>query len=1538
MLRTILKELLKGKFMYKIKSIVVSLSLLALLPSVAHADTPTLSNPVQAPATGSTQTTTPNPSGSTPVATPTGSGTSTQPTAQAPGAPNLSNPTTNPAAPTGTDPNATVNPNTNGVPAPNTNTQQPTPPVQTPVTTQPPVVAKAPAGYSGPTLLTVVQNGTSIDLTWKYGKNKLVGTQSIELESSDGSLSGTIYSPKSSLRKLTIKELSLGSKYKVTLLYESKVKLKKKNLTLSKNISLAKLPSKPSLFSLDTSSGKSELSWLYIGTDILYYNIGVSVDGAKEVIYKVSNKNTKFIVDKFSATRSYKFRLWGVNIAGKGLVAETTFANAAPDMPKLTATAVNSVTAKLSWLNTGAPATSYTLNIFSPGNNKDATSVRYDGTILTTTITGLTSNADYKFSLVAQNKSGTTTSILVPISLNFLPGSPRNLKVQPGDKSATLSWQLPVSYGATELKTYQVEYSSDSGSHWTLATYSGTTPNFVLTQLDNGTLYHARVAALNSTGNGPYSSVVSFTPDLTPYTPTKLIAVGGLNNVNLTWENPKGGSPLYTIEYKITNAQAWNTLSTGFSGAAYNVNNLNPATAYSFRITNTAAPVDEKANLAVVNAETAPNSPSNLILTSGISSIQVKWDAPTYNLGATINGYRVEYNYAGNWVTSNELTNQIPYTLAGLSAGYIYQVRVMAVNSFGVLSSASPIVSVAPLPIPGSPTNISLAQIGGLASVGFTPPLNNIDGKYTYRIEHSLDGISWISDADNLTIANASSTKPSNPQFVSAAVSANGGTVSFLPAIRKGTGTFIGYVITPYGQSINVSTTTTGGTSSSSTTLGSVGSCQLSPIIITDAQAAVFGSNPILVSVSNTSTCQFNYAKVKASSTSGYSSEISTQSDPTLDGASQCSSGTIVLPCSVQGLVNGLNYTFRVTTLSSGVLGGNATSSINLIGVPLTPISASASFTSNAINFQWTPPTSDGGSPVIGYKLNYTKDGINWGTYLPGAGICVVDQSVVNYNLINGTSLPTCTLIPNTNNYSIDLTIPAEIALFNPTTGFYTFKLQAVNALGASSMVAVTSNQPIAPQQLTGIVSGTNVNLTWVMPNYSPSVSAFKIFTSADEGATWDVVVGNLTTLSYQITGLTPGITYLVKVISVSSAGGLSQSSIVKAKIASALPGPVLALTAKYGDQSIKLAWQAPSVGSALTSYSVLYKISSNSNYLRIDNISYSSLGYTLGGLSNGQTYDVVVLGVNAAGDGVKTSTTASPGVPASGVLNLLASPNGVQGAVVTWSVPTNLGGAKSLTYRVEFTTDSVQWNTLGVVGGTIAQVNSLNQNLIYTFRVTPIANTLLEGTPVTATMAQAVYGWNLSAVNGSTPDQVDLTWSKPGDANSPINAYLVEYSTNNGVNYVTAAGYGGTNLNYSFTGLLASTRYTFRVTGLATSLSGGTPVAMYNPATITFTTDPASVPGPISGLGVAVIPGGSATISWTAPKITGGSPITSISIALVDNTAGGSWSTIGYVDAGTVTVTVNGLVAGHSYNFRIWANNASGIGSIVTTGAVNAQ
>jgi alpha-tubulin suppressor-like RCC1 family protein len=108
------------------------------------------------------------------------------------------------------------------------------------------------------------------------------------------------------------------------------------------------------------------------------------------------------------------------------------------------------------------------------------------------------------------------------IAVKSPPSPPGNLSATPGNTQVTLTWSVPSSDGGSAITDYIVQYSTDNSTWTTFDDGVSTSTSATVTGLTNGQQYYFRVAAVNSVGQGPYTSSVTATPVNQPPTFTSV--------------------------------------------------------------------------------------------------------------------------------------------------------------------------------------------------------------------------------------------------------------------------------------------------------------------------------------------------------------------------------------------------------------------------------------------------------------------------------------------------------------------------------------------------------------------------------------------------------------------------------------------------------------------------------------------------------------------------------------------------------------------------------------------------------------------------------------------------------------------------------------------------------------------------------------------------------------------------------------------------------------------------------------------------------
>jgi len=279
------------------------------------------------------------------------------------------------------------------------------------------------------------------------------------------------------------------------------------------------------------------------------------------------------------------------------------------------------------------------------------------------------------------------------------------------------------------------------------------------------------------------------------------------------------------------------------------------------------------------------------------------------------------------------------------------------------------------------------------------------------------------------------------------------------------------------------------------------------------------------------------------------------------------------------------------------------------------------------------------------------------------------------------------------------------------------YRVSAINSVGpgAASNVANASTAaaaaPGAPTSLTAVASGrTIINLGWAAPTNTggAAITGYKIEVSTDGGSTFTALVASQTSRTYSHTGLTAGLTRHYRVYAINSVGSSPASNVANASTAAlAAPGAPTSLTATASGQTIiNLSWSAPTNtgGAAITGYRLEISTDAGTNWTSlVADTRSTGTTYSHTGLSAGTTRYYRVSAINSVGPGaasnVANATTAAttPGAPTS----LTAAASGQTIINLSWTAPTNTGGAAITGYKVEVSPNGTNNSWTGLVADT---------------------------------------------------------------------------------------------------------------------------------------------------------------------------------------------------------------------------------------------
>ena len=381
-----------------------------------------------------------------------------------------------------------------------------------------------------------------------------------------------------------------------------------------------------------------------------------------------------------------------------------------------------------------------------------------------------------------------------------------------------------------------------------------------------------------------------------------------------------------------------------------------------------------------------------------------------------------------------------------------------------------------------------------------------------------------------------------------------------------------------------------------------------------------------------------------------------------------------------------------------------------------------------------------------------------------------------------------------------------------------------------------------------------------------------------------------------------------------SDAAGRADTDVVVIRLAPVPPGAPTMVTAQAGDTTAAVSWAEPvdKGGGDITGYTATSDPGSFTCTVT------GAISCTVNGLTNGTAYTFTVVATNAYGASEASAPSAAvtpgtlPGAPTA-----VMAQHGEDSAVVSWTAPTDNGGADISAYTV---TASPGGETCPTTGALTCTFSSLTTGTAYTFTVTA---TNSEGRTSEASAASAsltVQGQPqppaaVTAQGGE--DSAVVSWAVPIDnGGGDITSYTAT-SDPGGFTCTTAGA-----LTCTISSLTTGTPYTFTVT--ATNSGGFTSAASEPSPSVA----PGGAPGAPSEVS-ATSKFGALRVVWSAPTDEGTSPVNRYRATALAVDAATSpqraTCTVAATSSGTRTCTIEGLGRRAEYTVTVTAANTSG-------------
>ena len=788
---------------------------------------------------------------------------------------------------------------------------------------------------------------------------------------------------------------------------------------------------------------------------------------------------------------------------------------------------------------------------------------------------GLTNGVTYYYKVAAITQAGQgPNSAEASARPATAPTSPSALRASAGNTQVVLSWAAPTFDGGYPVTNYLLYWGlTPAGEIYQIKL--GNVTNYVHTSLTNGRTYYYKVAAKNDVAEGQRSAEANATPAALPGPPIGLSATPDTGQITLTWQPPadNGGFPIinYTL-YRGTTSGGKTILATVGKSPTYADSALTDGVTYYYEVAAINSmgegPRSNEANATLLRK---PSEPRNLIASAGDQQTTLRWVEPTSVGGSSITNYSI---YRGDWWGSEsflaEIGNVTSYTDTGLTNGRSYYYAVTAKNIMGE-SRWSNEVKATPATLPGAPANLTVVAGDSQARLSWSPPADNggfvitnysiwrgtapggellltVVGENPRYVDNGLtNGVTYYYTVAAMTKAGQGpnsteasgkpATTPTAPGTLQAVAGNQEVALSWAVPTSDGGSPITKYTLywglAPAGEIYPIglgnvtnyvhTSLTNGRTYYYKVAAGNdVGEGQRSAEA--NATPATLPGQPFgLSAVPDTGHITLtwqpptdnggfpvvNYTVYRGTTSGGKTLLATVGRSPTyLDSA----------------VTDGVTYYYEVAAVSSMGEGSKSNeANATLLRKPSEPRNLIATAGDHQATLTWTEPMSNGGSPVI------------------------------NYRLYRGTTPGNDLFIAEVGN----VTTYFDTSLDNGRTYYY--KVRALNIVGegpdSNEASANPGAMPGEPRVFAAVGGSKEVTLTWLPPidDGGRQITGYEVYRGTASGEeSFLLLVGNV--LSYTDQGLTNGVTYYYKVAAVNVLGTGQSSLEASATPRDALP------------------------------------------------------------------------------------------------------------------------------------------------------------------------------------------------------------------------------------------------------------------------------------------------------------------------------------------------------------------------------------------------
>uniref|UniRef100_A0AAZ3RB05 Titin n=1 Tax=Oncorhynchus tshawytscha TaxID=74940 RepID=A0AAZ3RB05_ONCTS len=1065
-------------------------------------------------------------------------------------------------------------------------------------------------------------------------------------------------------------------------------------------------------------------------------------------------------------------------------------------------------------------------------------------------VTGLTEDHEYEFRLSAENAAGVgqptePTSYTKACDPTFEPGPPTNAHVVDTSKnSITLAWSRPIYDGGVDIQGYAVEICKADEDEWTLCTppmgVNATT--FKITKLTEHQEYKVQVCAINKLGIGEPAEILGtvkpvdamFAPEIELDSELRkgvVVRAGGSMRINI----PFKGRPTPEISWSKDEGELTNKVQiekgANFTQLSVDICDRYDAGKYTLTLENSSG---SKSAFVSVKVLDTPGAPVNFTVKDiKKNSVNLVWEPPLIDGGARVKHYFVEKRESTRKAYSN-ISNKCTrnsFHVGDLNEGVIYYFRIMAENEYGVglaAETAEPVkTSEVPLPV----GKVTLTEVTKTtASMAWEKPDHDGGSRIMgYYIEMLPAGSEeWILSTTTKTCEGTVEglTAGQEYQFRVSAFNDKGKSdtrVLAVPVIAKDVTIEPSFVMAfntfsvQHSEDLKMEIPVRGcpapkvvWTKDGQATKVDSGKYKITATNSVGEKVAEIGviilnkPGPVTgpIKIEEVSSNYVNLAWDPPAYTGGCQiNNYIVEKRDTTTVAWHCVSATVArTTIKVTKLKTGTEYQFRVFAENRYGKSPSLDSAAVVVQYPFSePLAPGTPFVSSVTKdnmvVEWKVPTSDGGSPILGYHLERKeKNSILW-------------------TKLNKLLIPDCRFKTNELEEGIE----------------YEFKVFAENIAGMSPPSKISDvcvardpcDPPGTPEAID--ITRNHVTLSWTRPHYDGGslITGYVVERKKLPDGRWmKASFTNVIETQFTISGLTEECEYEFRVIAKNASGIFSTPS--------ESTGAITAKDEIEAPTKAYLHWSHPlHDGGASCSHYIIEKRETSRLSWTVVEPKIQAISYKVTKLLPGNEYIFRVTAVNKFGIGEPLESdpviARNPFVTPSAPSTPEASAITRDSMVLTWERPEDNGGSDIDGYVLEKRDkDGVRWTKCNKkrLNDIRFRCTGLTEGHSFEFRVSA-ENAAGVGVPSAPTeyikACDASYPPgppNNPKVTDHSSTTVSLSWARPiYDGGAAIKGYVVEMREEGGDEWITCTPSTGVQAtHFTVKKLRENAEYYFRI------------------------------------------------------------------------------------------------------------------------------